>query len=336
MTTALNSIPQTLQELPPKWAHFCLHVEQFIKDDLGVDLAGKTVVTAISGGVDSTALLLVLHSLSQKNAGRVTAVHLNHQLRPEASADAQYVQNVCDQLDLECVLGTVDVQEAATAKGVGLEEAGRDARYALLNKVFLDQNADFIAVGHHLDDLCEDVLMRLTRGTAWPGLAGMPGYDPSRQLIRPFLLTPKAKLKEFLTDIKLSWCEDATNSDSTMTRNRVRNSILPLFLEENPNFPESIARLWKVGKIDRDYWDKSTSSVTNPIPNDVLKTSHQASRLRQYKAVLDSLGSGQALADTLFKLDKAWLEKRNGSTFQFPGEKTAIISPTGVVFSVKD
>ena len=233
-------------------------------------------------------------------------------------------------------LGTVDVQEAATAKGVGLEEAGRDARYALLNKVFLDQNADFIAVGHHLDDLCEDVLMRLTRGTAWPGLAGMPGYDPSRQLIRPFLLTPKAKLKEFLTDIKLSWCEDATNSDSTMTRNRVRNSILPLFLEENPNFPESIARLWKVGKIDRDYWDKSTSSVTNPIPNDVLKTSHQASRLRQYKAVLDSLGSGQALADTLFKLDKAWLEKRNGSTFQFPGEKTAIISPTGVVFSVKD
>ena len=59
----------------------------------------------------------------------------------------------------------------------------------------------------------------------------------------------------------------------------------------------------------------------------------QALRLRLYKALLDKLGEGQALADTLFKLDKAWQEKRVSSTFQFPGEKTATIIATGVVFS---
>ena len=179
MTSVPFNIPQSLQELPPKWAHFCLHVEKFITDDLHVDLTQKHIVTGCSGGVDSTALLLVLHYLARKNNGRVVAVHLNHNLRDEADGDAGWVQSLCDTMGIECVVESKNIK-ALAQDGVGIEEAGRNARYELFQNVLNEKSADYIAVGHHLDDLCEDVLMRLTRGTGWPGLSGMSGFDPAR------------------------------------------------------------------------------------------------------------------------------------------------------------
>jgi len=333
MTHAPFNIPQTLQELLPKWAHFCLHVEKFIAEDLNVDLNGKSIVTAFSGGVDSTCLLLVLQYLALKNGGRVIAAHLNHNLREEAADDALWVQSVCDTMGIECVVKSKNIRSLAQEFNIGLEEAGRNARYELFQEVMIAKSADYIAVGHHLDDLCEDVLMRLTRGTGWPGLSGMASHDPTRNLIRPLLLTPKTTLIEFLTDMNLVWREDASNAAPEWMRNRIRNDVLPLFLKENPNFPESIARLWKLGRIEEHYWAAQTTGVTDTLSNEILNESHQALRLRLYKASLDKLGDGQALANTLFKLDRAWLKNRVGSTFQFPGNKTAAIVASGVVFS---
>lgn len=129
MTKTLSDIPATIQDVPPKWAHFCLHVEKFIRDDLGLDLTGKTIIVGVSGGVDSTALLLVLHYLAQKNRGQVICAHLNHQLRPEAADDADWVKAVCDLLSIPCSFRSVDVRSMAQNAGIGLEEAGRDARY---------------------------------------------------------------------------------------------------------------------------------------------------------------------------------------------------------------
>jgi len=335
MTESPRDIPQSLQELPPKWAHFCLHVEQFVKDELEFDLQGKTLVIGFSGGVDSTALLLCLYYLSKKHHGQVLAVHLNHQLRPEADDDARWVEKFCSALNIDVIMQSLDVKALAEKHEIGLEEAGRTARYDLFKSVLVKHDEAFIALGHHLDDLCEDVLMRLMRGTAWPGLAGMSGYDNARKLIRPFLLTPKSKLQSFLTDISVGWREDSTNADPAWTRNRVRSTLLPLFLKENPNFPESVARLWKVGKIDQDYWEEVAGAPYSTILHKTLEQSHKAARLRMFKAALDALDGGQALADTLFKLDKAWLEKRVGATFQFPGDKTATIKALGVVFSSK-
>ncbi len=178
--------------------------------------------------------------------------------------------------------------------------------------------------------------MRLIRGTGWPGLSGMPGIDKNRHLMRPFLLVPKSQLIEFLTALEIGWREDATNADPAWTRNRIRHDILPLLLKENPHFSESLARLWKIGKIDQEYWTEKTSGVSEVVSADRLNSTHQAERLRLYKAALSTLSGGQALADTLFKLDAAWLEQRFGAVFQFPGKKTATITTSGVVFATKD
>lgn len=333
MTEALRDIPHSLQDLPPKWAHFCLHISQFIDDELGFNLKSKTLVIAFSGGADSTALLLVMHYLSQKYGGKVVAAHLNHSIRPEADADADWCHSFCTQLGVPLISRKQNIRSMAESEGIGLEEAGRLARYEFFRETLEKHNGNVVTLGHHLDDLSEDVLMRLIRGTGWPGLSGMPGFDSQRAILRPFLLTPKSKLYAFLKALGVDWREDATNSDESMTRNRVRHTILPLFNEENPNFGHSVARLWRIGQLDNDFWHKQTDGVGEMIPNELLEKAHKTARLRYYKAGVDAVQGGQALAETLFKLDEAWSERRIGKVFQFPGEKYATVTALGVVFS---
>jgi len=335
MSSAPDTIPQSLQDLLPKWAHFCLYTERFITRELGVDLEGKRLLVGISGGVDSTALLMVLHYLSKRSGFEIVAVHLDHKLRPESGEDAVWVASLCERIGVKSVIESRDVAALAGDSGVGTEEAGRNARYALFEKTLKTESADYVALAHHLDDLSEDVLMRLMRGTGWPGLSGMPGIDTARGLIRPFLMLPKSTLIAFVKHLTIEWREDRTNDASDWTRNRIRNEVMPLFLKENPNFRESIGRLWKIGKIEQEYWEELTSSPCEKLSNEVLEGAHKAVRLRLYKASLDALGPGQALAPTLFGLDEAWQEKRIGAVLQFPGEKTALIAASGVVFSLK-
>lgn len=336
MSAAPDAIPLSLQELLPKWAHFCLYIERFLTHELGVNVDAGRVVVGLSGGVDSTALLLVHHYLAKRNDGQVIAVHLNHNLRDEAAADAAWASELCKKLGIPCIVESVDVAALAEKEGVGVEEAGRSVRYSLFQRVLEDEKADYISVGHHLDDLSEDVLMRLIRGAGWPALSGMCGHDPERKLLRPLLMLPKSTLRAFVSHVGIMWREDSSNADNGYLRNRVRNEILPLILKENPNFRESVGRLWKIGRIEEDYWREFTSELTDVIDNEVLSGTHQAARLRMYKACLDRFGPGQALAHTLFRLDEAWNERRVGAVFQFPGDKTATITSSSVVFSTKD
>lgn len=333
MSVAPVNIPGSLQDLLPKWAHFCLYVGRFITEELGIELNAKRVVVGLSGGADSTALLLVLRYLSPRNDCQVMAAHLNHMLRDEADEDECWCRELCVSLGVDFVSESNDIKRMAQETGVGLEEAGRNARYDFYRRVLEAKEADYIALGHHRDDLAEDVLMRFIRGTGWPGLSGMAGIDPNRALIRPLLTLPKSTLKAFLEYLGIIWREDMSNEDTLWMRNRIRNEVLPLIVRENPNFGDSVARLWKIGRVETDYWNSITQSLPKTLDNEVLKDAHKAVRLRMYKACLANLGPEQALAHTLFKLDEAWEEKRVGAVFQFPGEKTATIIASGVVFS---
>lgn len=332
---APETIPHSLQDILPKWAHFCLFIEKFITKELGVSLKGKRLLVGVSGGVDSVALLMVLHYLSVRNDFKITAVHLDHQLRPESCDDGRWVASLCESIGIECVVESRSISDIADKVGIGLEEAGRNERYALFQSLKASKMHDFIFLAHHLDDLSEDVLMRLMRGTGWPGLSGMTGFDDTRSLVRPFLTTPKSTLKAFVKYLTIEWREDASNSDPTWMRNRIRNEVMPLFLKENPSFRESIARLWKIGRIEREYWDELSGQPLEELSNTLLSASHKAVRLRLYKTCLDDMGQGQALAHTLFKLDEAWLDRHLGAAFQFPGDKVATITSSGVVFSYK-
>ncbi|UZP68353.1 tRNA lysidine(34) synthetase TilS [Desulfovibrio mangrovi] len=374
--TLPQHLPRSLRELTPAQARLCLQAEQFLREGSGLEknaLTGKGLLIACSGGCDSTALLFILLCLKNRLGCRLTVAHLDHCLRPESAVEADHVRRLCALLDLPCSVGREDVAARARQHGIGIEEAARDARYAFLEKARQEHACDFIATAHHLNDLAEDVLMRLLRGTGWPALGGMEAFCTDRQLIRPLLVTERNKLETFLAESAIGWCEDASNADPAYLRNRIRADFLPLFLRENPAFLTSIAGLWRLARTDAEHWTsaeenilsslKKTTSAkdslesfsehkegTAPLspppafpgydkkqdillPKKHLASAGKALRLRLYKRCLEKLGTGQALLEGLEKLDAVWLRNEGGKTIQFPGGKTATITGGNILFS---
>lgn len=333
----------TLQDLPPKWAHFCLEICSFVQAELRLHLQGSSLLLAASRGVDSTALILWAHVTQSRLQTRLQAAHLHHGLRQEADAEAESIQNLCARLSLDLIQGRTDVSTYARRQNLGLEEAGRILRYRFLTRRASKMDADYLLTAHHLNDLTEDVLLRQIRGTGWPALAGMPAWHQGSKILRPFLLTPKQVLIDFVRACGQTWMEDPSNLDLSFTRNRIRHRILPLLLEENPGFLGQTADLWRQGQMDADYWDLKIQDCVYGerqlsqgllLPAEELDNLHPAQRLRWYRHALDRLGPGQALAANLFRLDRAWQKRTWNKRFQFPGNKEIRITSQGLLCSV--
>jgi tRNA(Ile)-lysidine synthase len=197
--------------------------------------AGSGVV-AVSGGADSVALLRVLHELTFP----VTVAHINHQLRgADSDADEAFVRDLCTTLGVQCRVKTVDV--AAIAAGENFESTARRIRYEFFTEVAAEMRAAWIATGHTADDQAETVLHRMIRGA---GIQGMRGISPHRDLvIRPLLDVTRAEVLAYLAGLNQPFREDATNSDSRFTRNRIRHELLPLLKTFNPDVVAALAHL---------------------------------------------------------------------------------------------
>ena len=187
---------------------------------------GGHVIVGVSGGADSVVLLYVLHALAPSLELKLTAVHVNHGLRGEASnEDEAFVKNLCRKLQIPLKIYSADVRQLSKDSGRSLEEAGRDFRYQCFFEVLAAEGADRIAVAHHRDDVCETVLMNLCRGTGIRGLAGIPAVNG--QVIRPLIDISRAEIEVYAAAHHLSYCQDATNEARTYTRNRFRHDVLP-------------------------------------------------------------------------------------------------------------
>ncbi|QDT00512.1 tRNA lysidine(34) synthetase TilS [Adhaeretor mobilis] len=196
------------------------------------------VLVAVSGGVDSMALLRLLLGLKHQAGGRgqLTAAHVNHQLRGEQSeADARWLAQQCQELEIPLEVLRADVTGLAKLQGDGLERAARDERYRLLTEAAERIGARYVAVGHHRDDQVETVLFRLLRGTGLLGLAGMQqqrALSTSVTLVRPQLEFSREELHGYLGKLGQDHREDASNTNSHFARNRLRNELLPLLRED--------------------------------------------------------------------------------------------------------
>lgn len=192
-----------------------------------------TLIVAISGGADSTALLDLLATLPGF-APRLVAAHVNHCLRGEDSnADEQFARDLATRHDLPFESIRIDVKELAAQRGLNLEDAGRRARIAFFEELREKWRATAVALAHHADDQAETVLMRLMRGSGPSGLSGMQ-YRNDRGFIRPMLDITRAEIENYLKERGLTWREDASNSDGDFLRNRIRHELLPLLEGYNP------------------------------------------------------------------------------------------------------
>jgi tRNA(Ile)-lysidine synthase len=174
------------------------------------------LAVAVSGGTDSTALLLALTDLREEGFSTVAA-HVNHHLRGEESdGDEAFVRELCERLGVELIVfdGTLDPD---LVRARGIEAAAREVRYARLREV----DARYVATAHQKNDQAETVLMRLLTGS---GIAGLRGIHPMRDdgFVRPLLDVTRAEIEEFLHERGVVPRFDRSNADPRFLRNRVR------------------------------------------------------------------------------------------------------------------
>lgn len=200
---------------------------------------GDCVVAGVSGGADSVCLLFVLMELREKIPMEIRAVHVNHQIRADASADASYVERLCGENGIPFTLVTEDVGALAAHRYISVEEAGRDVRYAAFERE-LGTGKGKIAVAHNKNDCCETFLFHLFRGSSLKGLSGIP---PVRgNIIRPLLCVERGEIEDYLRDKGISYCIDSTNLEDNYTRNKIRRHILETAVREvSPAAVEHIA-----------------------------------------------------------------------------------------------
>jgi tRNA(Ile)-lysidine synthase len=199
------------------------------------DLPG--LVVAVSGGPDSTALLLLAARWAKrhKKPPRLLAVTIDHRLRAEAKTEAAAVKRLARQLGLPHRTLRWRGEKPAS----GLQQAARTARYGLLAQAAAGAGLAHVLTAHTLDDQAETVLFRLARGSGLTGLAGMApvslipgaGRDGRIFLVRPLLAVPKSRLVATLRAAGVAYKEDPSNSDPRFARTRLR-ALLPALAGE--------------------------------------------------------------------------------------------------------
>ena len=254
--------------------------------------AGDRVGIAVSGGIDSVALLRLMLELRIEFGIVIIVVHFNHKLRgAESDADEQFVAHLALDHGLEFVCDSDDVAGHAREQGVSLETAARDLRYgffryllregdvaqerkpeSLSTKVAAESRdpskLSKILTGHTLDDQAETVLMRFVRGAGLRGLGAIHPRIPVEgndgeicgEILRPLLKIRRQQLERYLRDIGQESREDATNTDESFTRNRVRKLLVPLLEKEfNPAIAEILSELAEIARGEEDYWDNEVA-----------------------------------------------------------------------------
>ena len=202
-----------------------------------------TIVLGISGGADSVCLLKILARWKEAWGISLRAVHVHHQLRgEEADADERFVRELCENEGIPCRVFHEDVQGMAQREKIGLEEAGRIARYRCFATVCEDVGGGKIALAHHQDDLAETMLHHLVRGTGMAGLCSLKPVSGNR--IRPLLCLEKEEILVYLEAAGQPWRTDSSNLEDDYTRNRIRHHVLEeLKTEVNPRAVRHMAQL---------------------------------------------------------------------------------------------
>ncbi|MEM9630598.1 MAG: tRNA lysidine(34) synthetase TilS [Pseudomonadota bacterium] len=218
----------------------------------------SNLTLAVSGGGDSLCLMVLLNEWRHRTGwtGEAEVVVVDHGLRPESAAEAQFVVRNAEDIALPATVLRWDGEKPSR----NVQEAARQARYRLISEHMRRSGSEALVLGHHLDDQAETFLDRLTRGSGLHGLSAMAADEPDGpaglRLLRPLLQVPKKQLEASLKERGLNWCSDPSNQNSKYKRSRLRK-ILAL-LEEEGLSAERITQTTGHLRRAREALDQST------------------------------------------------------------------------------
>lgn len=204
-------------------------------------------IVAVSGGVDSVALLDMLARLSDHD---LIVAHFDHGIRPDSAEDAAFVANLAKKYELPFETRREELGEGAS------EDLARTRRYVFLRELAKKYDAR-IVTAHHADDAVETVAINLKRGTGWRGLAALDS-----DIVRPIMHLHKNEIKEYAAKHNLKWREDSTNQSDVYLRNRLRAAIKNMSHDEK----RQILALRHHQIHSRNLIDKEVSRLVGPGP----------------------------------------------------------------------
>ena len=211
---------------------------------------GGTAVVAVSGGPDSVALLDLLHGLAPEFGLALVVAHADHGIQADSASVAQAVAALARRYRLPFELGQLHLGPEAT------ETAARRARYAWLTELQRRRAARYLVTAHHRDDQVETILLRLLRGSAPAGLAGMP-VRARGGLVRPLLAFTHHDLVEHVAAQSLPVHHDPANHDPRHLRSWVRTVLLPLVSARlGAGARDDLARAGRAAALERRAWDR--------------------------------------------------------------------------------
>lgn len=288
---------------------------------------GSVVMSALSGGPDSVALLLVLMKLREKLEIRELKVcHYDHALRPDSGRDADFARALAGKLGLDFVME----RNSALKPDSDIQQTARRLRYAFFDRLLDEGHTDIIATGHTLDDSVETFLLWLLRGSGPQALAGIP---PVRgKYVRPLIEIQKEGILAWLRAESVDFVTDPTNMGDDYLRNRIRHHVIPAMESISPSAVNTIARTMRlvgdqarlIGEIARE---KMKEIVTSARPGCVtldgalLTAEPESIRFVIYRESARLAGLDPAIVSLkhLEAMDSLLTTGRKGASTDLPG-----------------
>ncbi|ULQ60482.1 tRNA lysidine(34) synthetase TilS [Brucepastera parasyntrophica] len=308
-----------------------------VKGNLSQDtVAPPHILAAVSGGADSIFLLHMLHRFMPEYGYILSAITVNHLLRPEAesSGDAEFTENICAGLIPPVPCFRVDFDEGyvlsvAADRKKGIEEAARFLRYREFDRAADACGAGLIMTGHNKNDQLETVLMRFFQGGGASSLSGIAGRRG--RYVRPLLNITRGEIIGWLNTSGLLWREDASNADTLYLRNRIRRQLVPLLDEILPGWQRGVlAASEKAGMDDAvcnslitAEWSRQKDSVFCGASS--FLSMPEALRLRFLQRGLSELGVPH-------RVPSGFLLRAARSPERFPPESDFLISGSKLKF----